>query len=437
MGGGAAVVDLGAERVDLRVGRIRRGGAFDDVAGHHQVAGIQEGAGAFEDESDAAGEGDPLGRFGAARGGHQAVGFAFVPAAVVAPDRVDDEFRVVVGGAQVGLVEQVRGHLDLVQDAVERAALVHQRQRLALDRLQQLGRVVQRPRDAVRAEDREAVAGQHRLRAQRCHLAQRGGPLADPALRLLRVARVGHGPDEQVAGAEHAALRHPGPDRVLGLAARVVQLERQLADAQIEPVAEGHVRIAVLPGPGKAELRAHAGTEELSRVDRGVVPDRALIAVEVLRDRLVRVDRDRRPRLRVERLHAESVVDMVVRVDRRPQGRVRPPAAHAGVDVLRVALPARVHHHQAVAGVERVRGRDRLVIEQPVGDFVGLAVVPHAADRVRLADRVDFAVPEALAVIADVGHRIVPLQAVPVRSSARSSMSFRTGSRAGAERRLR
>ena len=113
-------------------------------------------------------------------------------------------------------------------------------------------------------------------------------------------------------------------------------------------------------------------------------------------------------RLGVEAVHAEHVIDVVVREHRRGQRRVGPPAAHALEERLRVLLRARVEHHQTVARVQRVGAGDRLVIEQPLGDLVRAPLVPHPADRVRLADRVDLAVPESVAEVADVRHLELP-----------------------------
>src|SRR6185436_5882360 len=98
------------------------------------------------------------------------------------------------------------GHLDLVDHAIERRTQVHEGQGLRLERLQELGRVGQGLTDPGSPEDRHTVTG---------HLPQARGPLPGIALYLLRVAGVGHGPDEQIAGVKDPALRYPYPRRVL------------------------------------------------------------------------------------------------------------------------------------------------------------------------------------------------------------------------------
>ena len=116
-------------------------------------------------------------------------------------------------------------------------------------------------------------------------------------------------------------------------------------------------------------------------------------------------------RFLVERLDAEDVVDVVVGEDGGGQSvgaGVAAPLADALVDRFGVALGAGVEHDQTVAGVDRVGGGDGFEVEQVVGDFVGLAVVPHAGDGVGLADGVDFTIPEAVAEVADVRHGSLP-----------------------------
>ena len=64
----------------------------------------------------------------------------------------------------------------------------------------------------------EAVAGEEPLGVERGHGLERLRPLLGIALHLLRVAAVRRLPDDQVAGEEVAALRHPDPEGVVGLA---------------------------------------------------------------------------------------------------------------------------------------------------------------------------------------------------------------------------
>ena len=106
---------------------------LDEMAGEAQVAFLGELPSAGEDLLDAARERHPLPGLIGARRGQQVVGLAVVPAAVATPHVADEELRVVVDRTQVGLVAEVGGHLDLVDHSVERAALVHQRERLRLE----------------------------------------------------------------------------------------------------------------------------------------------------------------------------------------------------------------------------------------------------------------------------------------------------------------
>ena len=107
-----------------------------------------------------------------------------------------------------------------------------------------------------------AVPGQQHLGAERRHLAQRVRPLARIALHLLRIARVRRRPDEQVAGAQHAAIRHPHPGVIVGLAARVVQLERR----RRRPRASSCVRVGLV-GLAKRRSATRPAICELARVD--------------------------------------------------------------------------------------------------------------------------------------------------------------------------
>src|SRR5262249_61901433 len=100
------------------------------------------------------------------------------------------------------------------------------------ERLEELGRLVERLPDAGGTLDREAVAGEQELRAELRHPAQRGRPIARVALDLLGIAGVGRGPDEEVAGAADATRRQPDPGMVVGLAAAVVQLDPLAADLE-------------------------------------------------------------------------------------------------------------------------------------------------------------------------------------------------------------
>jgi hypothetical protein len=106
-----------------------------------------------------------------------------------------------------------------VEDLVERAAAVHEGERLRLDPAEQRRRRGERLADALGPEDGKPVAWEQRLGAELGHRVERVGPVGDVALDLLRVARVRHGPDEEVAGREDATLRNPGPGVIVRLAA--------------------------------------------------------------------------------------------------------------------------------------------------------------------------------------------------------------------------
>ena len=210
-----------------------------------------------------------------------------------------------------------------VHDVVEARALVHQRERLLDERLEQLGAFGERLAHTVGADDRQAVAGQQHLGLERGHLAERGGPVARVALHLLRVAAVRRRPDEQVAGEQDLARPATHTQvRVVGLAAVVVQLERLAADLDVERVAVGLVGIAVLDRPAQPRRL------ELPLVDHRVVARGQPVAVEARGDRLVRDDARRRPavgaRLLLVEVDAEDVVDVAVREDRGVEPARRP-----------------------------------------------------------------------------------------------------------------
>ena len=277
---------------------------------------------------------------------------------------------MVVHRLQVRLVGEVGWNGHLVQAGVEVLALVHDRERLALDRLQQFGGVGERCHDAIGAEDRQSVPGEQDLGSQRGHLAQRRSPVGQVALDLLGVAGVGECPDEQVAGMEHLAFWHPRPRRVIGLTASVVQLEGEVAAVEREVRRVGDVGVAVLARP--CELRDVDG--ELAAVDRRVPSAGLLVPAEVGGQFLVGVDDGSLPALvgcfSVEQCRAEHVVDVMVRIDGRTHGCVGTPAANGVVDGAPIERASGVEHHQAVAGVEGVDGCNRLEREQALVDLL-------------------------------------------------------------------
>ena len=145
---------------------------------------VGQGAGTAGQRGQLGGE-RPLGR--RLEGGRVAV----PPPAVLAPDRVHDELRLVVDRAEIGPGLQSLGGADGVDGVVEAAAGVHDRQRLVDERIEEVRRVGQRLADPVGAEDREPVSGQEELGVEREHAAQGVRPLARVALHLLGVAGVG------------------------------------------------------------------------------------------------------------------------------------------------------------------------------------------------------------------------------------------------------
>ena len=111
------------------------------------------------------------------------------------------------------------------------------------------------------------------------------------------------------------------------------------------------------------------------------------------------VDRRGRPpllgRLGLEAPGPEDVVDVVMAVDGGGQRIVGAPRAHDVVEVVAVELAARVEHHEAVRGVDRVHGSDRDEREDAGCDLLGCPPErrPH---RVLVADEVALAVPVPL-----------------------------------------
>ena len=212
-------------------------------------------------------------------------------------------------GPQVRALEQVRRRLHRSQDRVEAGSLVHQRQRLGDQRLEELRGLCQGLLHPVRAEDRWAVARAQGVGVERRHRTERDRPLARVALHLLRVARVRSGPDEEVPRAEHAARRHPDPGRVVRLAQSVAQGEGLAPDDDVHRRGVGDV--------GRPEaLRPRRRHLELARVDAGVVAARQRVALEPRRHPLVRDDARRLLCSSVGVRHVEvAAIDVAARVD--------------------------------------------------------------------------------------------------------------------------
>ena len=159
-------------------------------------------------------------------------------------------------------------------------------------RVEQLGGVGERLAHPVGAEDRQAVAAQHHLGA-----ARRPSGAAPPPSRWRSAApsagcrRSGTAQMNRSPGWRTPQLGHPRPRRVVGLAAGVVQLEREVALGEREVVAVGDVGVAVRRRATEAVDRQR----ELALVDRRVPAERALVAAEVVGQVLVGVDDRRRP----------------------------------------------------------------------------------------------------------------------------------------------
>src|SRR5271156_2996437 len=119
------------------------------------------------------------------------------------------------------------------------------------------------------------------------HHPQRLGPFARITLRLLRIARVGRRPDDQIAGEQYLALRHIDPAMVIGLAACMMAFELVVAGNYIELTIEVGIRIYILGRPRR-------GPVELPRIDCSVVAAGALVPIEPRRNRAM--PHDARPR---------------------------------------------------------------------------------------------------------------------------------------------
>ena len=284
-----------------------------------------------------------------------------------------------------------------MDDVVQPRPGVHHRDRLVVQRLEELRGLGERLVDAGGAADRVAVPGQEELGAERVHGAQRARPFERIALHLLRITGVRGGPDEEVSGAEHPALGDPGPGVIVGLAAAVPQGEAHPANLEVERVAVGRVGVAVVGWPDEAR------DAELARVDGPVIPRRQAVAVEAGGNPLVRDHARRRPALPpcllLEGRQAEDVVDVPVREDR---GVERPavPAADRGVELASERGAARVDQDQTRAGLEgrdvregRHEGNPRIqlleLVERGPGVAVGGREVPA---------------PEPLRDLADLAH---------------------------------
>ena len=197
------------------------------------------------------------------------------------------------------------------------------------------------------------MTGAQRARPERRHLAQSLRAVPAVALGLLRIADVRHRPDEEVARAEHTAIRTVHPRVIVGLAPAVAQLEAHAADRDLERV--------VVPDVGREVRRAEVleehlvpgldGAAELARVQRRVVARRALVAREALAHAALGDHARTRLARRQEGREAVGVVEVAVGEDRGVDRRLR-----AGADARRNARRERrragIDEHEALVGLE-------------------------------------------------------------------------------------
>ena len=318
-------------------------------------------------------------------GGLQPAGGTVPPSSELAPHATHHELRLVVQGPQVRLGQRVRRHLHRVDDGVQRGAGIHHRHHFGHQVLQRGGHVVEDAGDALPPGDRQAVRGEQQFRFLGDHRPQRGGPLDGEALHLLRVARVGEVPDEEVTGREGVVLREPAPQVVVGLAAGVVQFHLQAADVDGVVVADDVVRphrgggqeapgvgvgLHVHPTAGVADVEVHVTTDaaELAHVDEQVPVVGVGVAVQACGDGLVA---HHRRRVVAEERAAAHMVGVAVGVDEgaHPVGRT----AAQGVPHLLAGLHARgVEAHQPVAGLQGDAVAEALHHRHPVGDLAEL-----------------------------------------------------------------
>ncbi len=243
----------------------------------------------------------------------------------------------------------MRRDLDAPHDVhVRRRAVLEHGERARDQRIQELGAAEQHVADLLGlTDDGTAVARAQARGTERGHLAQRARPVPRIALRLLGIAGVRHHPDEEIAGAEHAALGTPDPGVIVGLAARVEEFEAHAADLELEALVveqRGRRRRDAKTLVGGA-LRDVHGSAELARVDGGVVTGGLHVAREAIGHRAVRDDTRRRLARQQERAEPVGVVDVPVRIDRRVHGRLRALAQARG-EVGREPREPRVDQHQ-------------------------------------------------------------------------------------------
>ncbi len=269
---------------------------------------------------------------------------------------------MIVRRAQVRPRREIGVRLDGVEDVFRRLAVVHPTPHLVDEHAEIARRLRQHGANGGGAVDDEPVARKEPLGVVTRHRFQRVGPVLGVPLHLLRVPAVRRLPDDQVAGEQVPSLRHPDPERVVGLAARRRVLERDVAETLRQPIAhEERRRIEA--------LREHRLRQrELPLVDARVPPVHEPIAVEARRTGFLRDDRGRIAGIE-EGAEPERVVDVPVRVDGDPQRRVAPPP-HELLHAARRVREARIDEHQPVARAERI-GVDERAVHEDVGRDLG------------------------------------------------------------------
>ncbi len=141
-----------------------------------------------------------------------------IPAAIEPPDVMNDEFRLIIDGLHIRLVHEMRGQFHAVNEVIKARPLIHHLKRAGDKEFKRRCNRVEHGRDALLTYDGQAVRGQQKLRLFRCHFAQRPRPFKREALHLLRIARIGENPCDEIARTNGLVLRHPGPEMVIRLA---------------------------------------------------------------------------------------------------------------------------------------------------------------------------------------------------------------------------
>ena len=319
---------------------------------------------------------------------------AIPPAAVEPPDVAHDILGLVVHRLEVGAIGQMGRRPHLGEDLVEGEPGIHARHRLALERLQPFRGVLERLAHASPSQDGHAVAGYEQLRATSGHGAQRPRPLRGVTLDLLGITGVGRDPEEEVAREERAALGPPEPGMVVGLAARVAQLEPRAARLEDMGGVVDHRRIVVLRRPGGAG-------GELPRVDEAVPRRGEPVPIEAPRDIPVPDDRRSGPSLRPRLVEKGGQAARVIHVTMRVQGGVERTWLHGADGGERRGargIRPRIHENESRLGANSRDIRPGMKEVHARGQLLALpGGPPHLARR-------NLPAPGALGQIEDVAH---------------------------------